>query len=138
MHVRVFIFRQAHGKGSARREQHRDGLAGEGFWRFGAWSAFHVGSNKAGSAHVHAWGIADPASRVSCTVGGAPAHDLCVCVVSALSVRQVCMPFNFGGCLGRMDLQDFRWADTEEQCSWTHNSTPSYPSKFCVVQMTWA
>lgn len=32
-HVCVFIFRQAHGKGSAHTEQHQDVLAEEGFWR---------------------------------------------------------------------------------------------------------
>lgn len=65
-------------------------------------------------------------------------EDLCVCIVSALDVRQVCMQFNFGGCLGRMDLQDFQCAGTEERCLWIHNSTPLYPSKFCIVWMMWA
>lgn len=65
MHVHVFIFGQAHGKGSAHREQHRDGLVEEGFWRLGPWSAFRLGSKEAGSACVHMWGIADPTTQVS-------------------------------------------------------------------------
>ena len=31
-----------------------------------------------------------------------------------LDVRQAHVLFNFGGCLGRMRLQDFLWVDTKE------------------------
>lgn len=31
-----------------------------------------------------------------------------------LDVKQACVLFNFGGCLGRMSLQDFLWVDTND------------------------
>lgn len=62
-------------------------------------------------------------------------EDLCVCMVSALDVRPVCVPFNFGGCLGRVDLQDFQCAGTEERCLWTCNRTSSHPLKFNIARM---
>jgi len=60
-------------------------------------------------------------------------EDFCVCVVSALDLRQACVPFNFGGCLGRMDVQGSQHAGTEERCLWTCNSTRFYHPKFSTV-----
>lgn len=90
MHVRVFIFSQAPGKGLARREQRQDGLSGEAFWRFAAWSAFCVGSDEAASAVSMRGAPLSPRPRCfawSVVLLHEMGDDLYLCVVSVLHVR---------------------------------------------------
>ena len=91
MPVSVFIFRRAHGKGSAHRERHGDGLAGG----LEASGGLGLGLPFTWAMSVQ-WDVADPASQVSCTVGDAPArggrgcmcaHGLCAgCEARACAV----------------------------------------------------
>lgn len=138
MHVCVFIFRQAQGKGSAHRERHGDGLARGGGGNSGAWQ---LGLPFTGAATRMALPVSLQGTLLTPHPGG-PALSVGLLhaageglSVSALDVREACMPVNFGGCLGRMDVQDVQCADTEERCLWTRSSTPSHPPKFRVARM---
>lgn len=68
-----------------------------------------------GSAPAHVCDIPDPVSQPSGAADDGPIQGGrgFVCVVLALEVRHVHMPFSFGGCLGKLYLQGFQRADTE-------------------------
>lgn len=71
-----------------------------------------------GSAPAHVCDIPDPVSQPASVADDGLIHGGrgFVRVVLALGVTHVHVPFHFGGCLGKLYLQDFQRADTEGRC----------------------